>query len=301
MKMFFLKPQMNTDIHRSLLPEFVQKIRGMTMVGLFLVWFSFPAFAEDQGGTYDRVLKSETIRCGYATWPPSISKDPNTGEMSGYSYDVMNAVGAKLGLKIDWAEEIGWGTAEQAIASHKIDVMCADVCLDAKRTRAVWYSTPFTHNPIYTFVRKEDVRFDDSIEPLNSEKMKLAVLPNTILDYAAREKYPLAQSFDVNDLGGNIDVIMAVTTGKVDASFNNVYSIEQFNKNNGDPLKIVGEPVRYCHGGFLLPQDDMKLKQMIDSAIYELNGSGELRGILAKNSPDDGRHWRSPALPYEDK
>ncbi|MCB9985366.1 MAG: ABC transporter substrate-binding protein [Micavibrio sp.] len=274
----------------------------MKIAGLFFILLAIlsgTAFAAENESVYDRVMRTGTIRCGYAVWPPSVVKEPNTGKMSGYSYDVMNTVGEKLGLKIDWAEETGWGTAEQSIISGKIDAMCADVCLDARRTRTVWYSMPFTHNPIYTFVRHDDSRFDDSVETLNSSDMSLAVIPNTILDYAAREKYPLAHSFDVNDLGGNIDVIMAVTTKKADASFNNVYSIEQFNKNNEDKLKTVGEPVRYCHGGFLLPQGDMNFKQMIDSAIYELNGSGTLRKILAKNSPDDGRHWNSPALPYE--
>lgn len=274
----------------------------IVILALCALIFALPAHATDtiKESVYDRVMASNTIRCGYATWPPSFSKDPQTGEMSGYSYDVMNAVGKKLGIKIDWVEETGWGTAEQSILNHRIDMMCVDVCLDANRTKRAWHSTPFTHNPIYTFVRKDDARFDKDKSALNKASATIAIIPNTILDYAAQESYPKAIPLDVNDLAGNIDVIMAVNTKKADASFNNVYSIEQFNKNNKDhQIKIVGEPVRYCHGGFLLPQGDMNLKEMIDSAIYELNGTGKLREILAKSSPDDGKHWKAPALPYE--
>ncbi len=204
---------------------------------LFLLCLSpINALAQDKETAFDRVIRTGTLKCGYATWPPSIVKDPNTGEMSGYSYDVMNAVGEKLGLEVEWAEETGWGIAEQGLVSGRYDVMCADVCLDAPRTRTVWYSRPFIHIPNFIFVRSDDTRFDESLAVLNDEAMKIAIVPNTILDYAARDNFPKAQRLDINDLAGNTDVIMAVVTRKADASVNLAYAIEQFT----EPLPAEG-------------------------------------------------------------
>lgn len=267
---------------------------------VIVMTLSFSAFAQDKETTFDRVIRTNTLQCGYATWPPVLMKDPNTGALSGYDYDITNAVGKKLGITINWAHETGWGTAEQDIVSGKIDAMCTDVCMDAGRLKRVWQSAPFFHGPLFVFVRGDDTRFDKSLDALNDPSMKIAVVPNTIIDYGVRARYPKATIVDVNDLGGNIDLLMAVTSGKVDASVNNAYSVEQYNKTNDKDVKMLGEPVRYCHGGFLLPQGDMNLKQMIDAALYELNTSGELKKIYLKYMPDDGIHWRTPALPYEE-
>ncbi|MCB1551812.1 MAG: ABC transporter substrate-binding protein, partial [Alphaproteobacteria bacterium] len=65
-----------------------------------------------QAGTekaYDRVVESGVIRCGYGISPPVMVKDPNTGVMSGLDVEIWNEIGKELGLKIEWAEEAGWG------------------------------------------------------------------------------------------------------------------------------------------------------------------------------------------------
>lgn len=271
---------------------------------LIILLTVLPALTQAQDkteSTFDRIIRTGTIRCGYATWPTNLTKDPNTGQMAGRSYDVMNAVGEKLGLKIDWAEETGWGTVEQGLASKRFDMMCVGMCLDAQRVKRVWYSTPYVHNPVFMFVRADDERFDKNLDALNDPAIKIAVISNTIVEYAAREKFPKATIVDIADLGGSIDLIMAVATGKADAAVNDVYSIDQYNETNGNAVKRIGDPVRYCHGGFMLPQGDMNLKQMIDAALYELNTSSTLRKIYAKYFPDNGLHWLAPALPYERK
>ena len=110
----------------------------------------------------------------------------------------------------------------------------------------------------------------------------------------------MAKRLDVNDLAGNADVILAVTTKKADVSSNLLNAIEEFNKHNGNLIKPIGQPVKYCSGGFLMPRGDSDLKTMIDSAITELNTDDRLKKIYTKYAPDDGKHWKIPALPYRE-
>ncbi len=48
--------------------------------------------------TYDRVIQSGKIRCGYIVYPPGCIKDPNTGKLSGIGIDTIELVAKKTGL-----------------------------------------------------------------------------------------------------------------------------------------------------------------------------------------------------------
>ncbi|NCC21802.1 MAG: transporter substrate-binding domain-containing protein [Alphaproteobacteria bacterium] len=261
----------------------------------------FPALAQGNGGktTFDRVMESGKIRCGYASWAPSLMIDPNTGALSGYSYDVMNAVGEKLGLEVEWAEEAGWGVAEQGIESGRYDAFCVDVCMEPHRTKVVWYSAPFIYLPFYAIVRADDNRFDANRDSLDSESVTFAIIPNTLLDYAVRDVFPDSKRVDVNDLAGDGNVMMTVVGGKADSALSTYYPVTRFNENNDKKVKTVGEPVRTCPAGFLLPRRDTELKYVVDSAITQLRLSGRLEEIFQRYAPNDGRYWLLPTLPYQ--
>lgn len=50
---------------------------------------AFPAFAAEKESSYDRVMRTRTLRCGYGIFQPMIMKDPNTRKISGIFVDIM--------------------------------------------------------------------------------------------------------------------------------------------------------------------------------------------------------------------
>src|ERR1700722_20209029 len=56
---------------------------------------------------YDRVMRTQTIRCGYVLRTPLLVKDPNTAQLSGLFYEYVENLGKALHLKIEWSEEMG--------------------------------------------------------------------------------------------------------------------------------------------------------------------------------------------------
>lgn len=132
------------------------------MVGVALVvsLLMFMVFGSGQKETaaqkesvYDRVLASGTIRCGYATWPPYMMKDPNTGTLSGINYDVMELIGKELNLKIDWVEEVPWGSVYANLNANRMDVMCATIWDDGERVKQFTLSDPQFYSALYAYVR----------------------------------------------------------------------------------------------------------------------------------------------------
>ena len=193
------------------------------------------------------------------------------------------------------------GTGEAGLMTGRYDMVCADICMDSQRSKAALFSIPITYNPNYVFVRKDDNRFDEDPEKLNDPSVKFAVLPNTILDYSVKSKYPKAGRVDVNDLQGNVDLIMTVNSHKADASVNLMISLDQYNANNPkEQVKIVGAALRDCSGSYQLPMGEFALKHMIDNAITEINMGDRVKNIMLKYMPDDRRYWRSPAKAYQE-
>jgi ABC-type amino acid transport substrate-binding protein len=68
---------------------------------------SLPTTAEETA--FDRITKTNTLRCGYAIATPWFWIDMKTNQPTGVGYDMTNAIAAKIGLKVDWVEETGWG------------------------------------------------------------------------------------------------------------------------------------------------------------------------------------------------
>jgi ABC-type amino acid transport substrate-binding protein len=57
--------------------------------------------------TYDKVMRSGVIRCGYGLEPPMLQIDPNTGKPFGAIVDIVERIGSLLDLKIEWVEQVG--------------------------------------------------------------------------------------------------------------------------------------------------------------------------------------------------
>lgn len=251
--------------------------------------------ARVQESTFERVMRTNTLRCGYAIWFPGMAKDPNTGRLSGVSYDLMEEIGRRTGIKVEWTQEAGFGSAEQDLVNGKYDVLCADVCFEARRTRHADFSRPYLVGANYLTVRADDTRFDNEVTLVNAPSMTIATYANTVFDTYKKFIFPQAKGVDVSELGADVDTMMALTTKKVDAAFNNQISVDRFNEANGVKAKTIGKPLAYCNGSFMLPAGDYRLKYFIDSAIEEITAKGILDTITKKYLPDDERYWVRPA------
>lgn len=255
-----------------------------------------------QETVFDRVVRTGTLRCGYATWFPGFYIDPRVGEKAGFSYEIAEELGKRLGLKIEWAEETGWGTAEQGLKTGRYDAMCAHVCNDSRRTKSAYFSIPYVKEPIYTMVRWDDNRFDPS-EPVagnptyNNPAIKAVVLKGTIVEFTAHDIVPKAQTIDASEFNAESDLFSAVITKKADLTFNTALSILEFGKKNPKKTKFVGDPVNFCNGSFMLPLGDDRLKNMIDTGMRELIDKGIIDQIMARHVGLQGQTWFSVKSP----
>jgi ABC-type amino acid transport substrate-binding protein len=242
--------------------------------------------------TMDRILATNTLRCGYAVWPPGLLKDPNTSKLSGINYEIMEQIGRELDLKIDWVEEVGFGNFIEGMRNHRYDVMCTSVWPDAPRIRYLLYSNPTYYSPIYAYVRADDHRFDGNLQRINKDDVMIAAIDGDISQTQARIDFPHAKMFSLPQTAEGSEILLAVISKKADLVFSDKGNFNAFNKHNPGKLRAVsnvGPATIFAEPVAFLPEDT-QLQSMVNLAIRNLVDNGKIDRILAKYPEGDYLH-----------
>jgi polar amino acid transport system substrate-binding protein len=265
----------------------------------FLLLVSFSAQALADSPVFDRVTKSGTVRCGYALWTPVLYKEANTGEIKGIVHDLMEEAGKRLDLKIEWAEETGWGTMVEGLMAGRYDIICTGVYHTSARAKFIDVGTPIFYSPLYVVVRKDDTRFDKDLGVLNDAAYKIAVLEGEVSSIAARQVFPKAAAPALPQMQDYSMLLKEVETGKADATLIEASTYKAYEAKNPGILKALEEtPVTVSPTGIGLPRQDPVFSSMMNVAFVELLNDGTVDRILKKYEEHPGAFLRV-AKPYQ--
>ena len=273
----------------------------MPKIILAILLLTFTASSSFAGEVFDRVIKSGKLRCSYGVYDPSIIKDPNTGELSGIFYELTNELGKRLGLKIEWSEEVGYGVIAEGFRTKRYDAFCATVYPTPDRVKSAMFSIPLYYNIVGVFVRADDTRFDKDYSLLDNVEHTLAVKDGDITHAIAKARFPLAKQISIPQQALTVQQLMEVASKKADATFNDVYLLHRYNKNNPEKkLKNVAasNPLKYFPNTFMLPPNEPQLKHMFDVTLSEMVAEGVVEEILKKYDKPGAVNIR-PSAPFE--
>lgn len=237
---------------------------------------------KQQETAHERVLRTRTIRCAYALWPPFSNKDANTGALSGFNIDIFNEIGKELGFKIEWTEEVGFGNYIEGLKTGRYDVMCQTVWPDAARFTNALVTIPAHYHKVYIVTRADDTRFDKDWHELNNPQYKAIVVDGDITDTIAKTDFPNAQIVALPQAADARQLFTEIETGKADATFVDYGFFLDYNRQNPGKLKIAGNVLRVYGSVFSVNNGELMLKTLIDNAIIALTNSGRLEQILRK-------------------
>lgn len=248
---------------------------------------------------YDRVMQTGTIRCGYVLYQPFSIKDPNTGKLSGVGNDALELVAKNLGLKIEYTEEVGWGTMIEGLQQNRYDIIVSPIWPNSNRARLVDFSDPLCFSPVFAYVKAGDKRFANNLESINSEKIKIATIDGETAEVIARNDFPKAQKESLPQLADYSQVLLSVSTGKADVSFAEPGLVALFLKHNPGTLVNIApaNPVRVFPNCWMFNRGEMEFKNMLNTALSEAMNSGAIEKIIRKYEPAPNAIYRV-AYPY---
>jgi polar amino acid transport system substrate-binding protein len=238
---------------------------------------------------YERVMRTGTIRCGYGISPPILIKDVKTGKISGVDHDIMEAVGKELGLKVEWAEEAGWGDFIEGLRAGRYDAFCSEQWPDAARTRFQTLSMPIQYSFLYAYVRADDHRFDGNLEAINDPSVKIPAIDGDVGMAMAQNGFPKASILTLPQTGLLSDMLMSVKTGKADVIFLEPGMFQEFEKagNKGVLRKIENAEPSFTYASYYgFNSGETQLRDMVNVALRTLIDNGRLEKIAHSYSPD---------------
>jgi len=257
-----------------------------------------PNGADKIDSVYDRVMQRGSIRCSYAIYNPGCIKDPNTGKLSGIGVDAIELVAKKLGLTVDWTEEVGWGTMIEGLETNRYDLIATPVWATSDRARVATFSDPLYFSPVFTYVKAGNKSLTaGNLKALNSPKFSIASIDGATAEIIAREDYPEVRRVSLPQLSDFSQLMLTVSSGKADATFSEPADAAVFMKSNPKAVEKIGEAVRIFPNCWLMRRGQSQFKNMINTVLMQLSNSGELERIIQKYEPEKNTLYRT-ATPY---
>ena len=250
-----------------------------------LMILAIPAHAADKNETgFERVMRTNTLRCGYYVFPPVTYRDPNTNELSGLSVDMMNAIAKRGNLKIEWTEEVNFANWAPALQSKRFDAVCTPMWPEIALARAVAFTQAMFYSALSPLVRADDTRFADDLDVLNNPDVIFVTQDGNTIDMLTREAFPKAK---INTLPASADgptVLQEIVTKKADVILLDRNGEHEYNKNNPVKLRLMAKdkPVKIQAFTLAVGRDDTVLKDFLDNAINDLVMDGSMERYLKK-------------------
>jgi polar amino acid transport system substrate-binding protein len=257
-----------------------------------------PVIANSQP-VYDQVDKTQTLRCGYVTWPPAFVMNVNDKTKSGIFYDVTQEVGKRLNLKIEWTEELSWATVVEALKTKRVDAVCSGLWANSARARQVDFSAPVTFSKVNAYKSAKSTKQFTTLADLDKPEVTFGYIDGTTPAKLTPQKFPHAKTVSYPEMTQVSDLLQGLQTGKYDVMMVDEASVQNFLKiSPGTVVKAVEEPVAVFPNVMLLPAGETKLKAIIDNTIREMTYDGTIKAILDKNQVT--QDYQLPAKPYQD-
>jgi polar amino acid transport system substrate-binding protein len=236
---------------------------------------------------YDRVIKTNTLRCAYALYPPFIGKDPNTGKLTGIAVDLMSEIEKATGLQVSWGPEIDFGTITETLQTGKADAFCTGMAMTPARGKVLAGSIPFTYGPIQAYVRANDHRFDNNPSAINTPEVKIEVNSGDLSEQVAKRFFPKATLVYKGTMGGEDQLFLDVALKKADITLGGPSNLSLYNKNNQmTALRQVpfDRPVYSIPGVIAVEIKELALMNLIDTALHDLIDNGVITSILKQHT-----------------
>ncbi len=250
---------------------------------------------------YDKVMESGKIRCGYVLDPPGCFKDPNTQKLSGIGIEVIELVGRNLGLKVEWSEEVDWGSMIAGLESGRYDIIATPIWPNASRARVADFTRPLYFSPVFAYVKfgGKLTQLKD-IKELNAPKYIIASVDGATPEVIAREDFPNAKLLSLPQQCEISQLVLNVSSGKADATFVEPAVVAAYAKSNpGVIARFPGDtPVRVFPDCWAIRRGQMKFKSMINNSLDELINGGVLDKVIRKYEPAPNTLLRV-SLPYK--
>jgi arginine/ornithine transport system substrate-binding protein len=228
--------------------------------------------------------EAKPVRIGIeAAYPPFAMKTPE-GAITGFDYDIGNALCAEMQVKCVWIEQEFDGLIP-ALKVRKFDAVLSSLNITPERLKSVDFTNKYYATPA-RLAMKAGIVLNDPLVDLKGKKV--GVQRASIYDRYATEVYASA-GIEVVRYSSQNEIFLDLTAGRVDATLADVVNIDDgFLKTDaGKGFALVGpdytEAKYFGDGvGIAVRKGDKAMAERFNKAIAAIRANGKYQEVQNK-------------------
>ncbi|MGH8354422.1 MAG: ABC transporter substrate-binding protein [Pseudomonas sp.] len=227
---------------------------------------------------------AKPLRIGIeAAYPPFAYKTPE-GQITGFDYDIGNALCAEMKVECKWIEQEFDGLIP-ALKVRKFDAILSSMNITEDRLKSVDFSKKYYNSPARLAMKAGAVLKDPLVD---LKGKKVGVQRSSIYDRYASEVFAPA-GIEVVRYSSQNEVFLDLASGRLDATLADSVNIDDgFLKTDaGKGFAFVGpdytDPKYFGEGvGIAVRKGDKALADKISAAIAAIRANGKYKAVQDK-------------------
>jgi L-cystine transport system substrate-binding protein len=225
------------------------------------------------GGSGGNPAESDTLRVGTEGTYSPFSYQGTDGQLTGYDIEIAQAVGAKLGKKVEFVQT-PWDAIFAGLEAQRFDLIANQVTINDERKAKYDLSDPYTVSEGVIVTRADDTSIT-SLANLQGKTTAQSATSNWA--QVARDA-----GANVEAVEGFVQAIQLLKDGRVDATVNDTLAVGEYQRTNNDAgIKIAGTTGDTSEQAFAARKDSGLIAE-VNRALGELRADGTLKRISEK-------------------
>jgi ABC-type amino acid transport substrate-binding protein len=137
--------------------------------------------------------------------------DPKTGEITGFTIDLVKMYTDELGIKLE-VKTFDWAGVIPSLTTGKVDMITAPLSRTVPRSAKILYTEPYVIDPGVAYAKKG--RFK-SLDEISKEGVVITTTTGSIHETMAKKLFPKAT---INPLPTVADTVSAIESGRADVN-----------------------------------------------------------------------------------
>lgn len=214
-------------------------------------------------------------------YPPMEFRDPATNALSGFDVELGEAIGRKLGVKIEWTET-SFAEFMPSISTGRVDAILSGFTDYASRHEVATFVDYLRSGPQFFVQASRKAEFKDTTSLCGKKvgSSRRTMFPAQIAAWS--ENNCGGNPIQVVGTDGSADARTQLRQGRIDAAAQGNETLPYIMDLEPNTYATVGEPIAQQFTGIALPVKEKALQQAMLEAVDALIADGTYKTLLAK-------------------
>ncbi|MBV8621638.1 MAG: transporter substrate-binding domain-containing protein [Curvibacter sp.] len=230
-------------------------------------------------GSLDQVQQAGVLKvCTPGDYKP-FSFDLGEGRFEGLDVDLMGALAASLGVKVEFVKT-SWARLMDDFNAGQCDVAAGGISVTLERQKKAWFSQAYMVNGKAPLVRCADVARFQTVAAIDQPGVKVIANPGGSNERYARANFKAAQLVIHPD---NLGIFKELIEGRADVFVTESAETLVQHKLHPELCAVNPErPLQYGEMGFLLPRGDVLTKAYVDQWLHLIQANGDYQKLASR-------------------